>query len=43
MKEVFKAINKLSLFAKINMYIVLIFGAIAYFSFIVSFFTYLLG
>ena len=41
MKEIFKAINKLNLFIRINMYLILAFGFIAYFSFILSILSYL--
>mgnify|MGYP003289718606 CR=1 FL=1 len=41
MKDVFKAINKLNLFVRINLYLILIFGLIAYFAFIISFLSFL--
>lgn len=42
MKEVFKAINKLNLFIRINLYVILVFGTIAYVSFLISLLSYLI-
>lgn len=41
MKEVFKAINKLNLFLRINLYMILVFGTISYISFLMSLLIYL--
>lgn len=41
MKDVFKAINKLNWFIRINFYLIIVLGLIAYISFIISLFGFL--